>query len=284
MSSGKTVLVTGANGFIGREVVNELEIAGWVVTKAIRSNQKSLGKGFIEIDLNDPASLLSLANEVRFDAIVHLGAHIGWHGSAEAEMYSPNVLSTSLLSFLAAKWNSFLVFSSAAIVCGVKTEKISINSPIIPDTPYGKSKYLGEQLIAASNIRSCILRIAGTFGPKGPTHLGLNQAIDSGIRGVLPVQTGSGKALRNYIYVKDVGRSIVYALDHHVQGIHFLAGSEVLSVAQMLGEVCDIFLPGQQPVRRHGPESSDQIIESSYQLPQARSFYDALLDIKSTLQ
>lgn len=284
MSSGKTVLVTGANGFIGREAVNQLEVAGWVVTKGIRANQKSLGEGFIGIDLNNPASLLSLANEVRFDAIVHLGAHIGWYGNAEAEMYSPNILSTSLLSFLAAKWNSFLVFSSAAIVCGVKTEKICIDSSIIPDTPYGKSKYLGEQLIAASNVRSCILRIAGTFGPMGPTHLGLNKAIDCGISGVLPVQTGLGKALRNYIYVKDVGRSIAYVLDHHIQGIHFLAGSEVLSVAQMLGEVCDVFLPGQQPVINHGPESSDQIIESSYQLPRARSFYDALLDIKDTLQ
>lgn len=283
MSSGKTVLVTGANGFIGREVVNELEWAGWMVTKAIRANQKSSRGDFIRIDLNDPTSLLSLANEVRFDAIVHLGAHIGWDGGSEAEMYSPNILSTSILTLLAKKWNCFLVFSSAAIVCGIKTEKISINSSINPDTPYGKSKYLGEQLIAASNVRSCILRIAGTFGSMGPNHLGLNQAIACGIRGVLPVQMGLGRALRNYIYVKDVAQSIVYALDHRVQGIHFLAGSEVLSVAQMLGEICDVFLPGRQPVIKHGPESSDQIIESSVQLPRSRSFYDALLDIKGKI-
>ena len=281
MSRVKTVLVTGANGFIGRSVVAELESAGWLVTKGIRSSQKILGEGFIGLDLNDPDSLLSLGSGVRFDAIVHLGAHIGWNDSAsDAELYVPNVLATGLLAFLAAEWNSYLVFSSAALVCGARTEKINIKSSINLDTPYAKSKFIGEELIIASKIRACILRIAGTFGYMGPAHLGLNQAIACAISGVSPTQINSGKALRNYIYVKDVGQSIVYALDHQIQGIHFLAGSEVFSVAQMLGEVCDVFLPGQHPVAKHGEESSDQIIKSSALLPRSRSFHDALVDIK----
>jgi len=282
MSSRKTVLVTGANGFIGRVVVAELESAGWVVTKGIRSSQKILGEGFIGLDLNNPESLLSLGHEVRFDAIVHLGAHVGWNDNAsEADMYMPNILSTGFLALLAAKWNSFLMFSSAALVCGARNEYIDNDSSVHPDTPYSKSKFLGEELILASNVRACILRIAGTFGYMGPSHLGLNQAINSAISGVLPSRINSGKALRNYIYVKDVGRSIVYALDHQIQGIHFLAGSEVLSVAQMLEGVCDVFLPGQHPISKNGEESSDQIIESSALLPSSRSFHDALVDIKS---
>lgn len=282
MSSEKTVLVTGANGFIGRAVVAELESAGWVVTKGVRSSQKILGEGFIGLDLNNPDSLLLLGHEARFDAIVHLGAHVWFYDNAsEAHMYMPNIVATGLLAFLAAKWSSFLIFSSAALVCGARKEFINIDSLVHPNTPYAKSKYLGEELILASNVRACILRIAGTFGYMGPTHLGLNQAINSAIGGVSPTQINSGKALRNYIYVNDVGRSIVYALDHQIQGIHFLAGSEVLSVAQMLEGICDVFLPGQHPISKNGEESSDQIIESSALLPRSRSFHDALVDIKS---
>jgi UDP-glucose 4-epimerase len=281
MPSRKTVLVTGANGFIGRAVVAELESAGWVVTKGIRSSQKILGEGFIGLDLNNPDSLLLLGHEARFDAIVHLGAHVGWNDNAsEVHMYMANILATGFLALLAAKWNSFLIFSSAALVCGARSKYIYIDSSAQPDTPYTKSKFLGEELILASNVRACILRIAGTFGYMGPTHLGLNQAIASAISGVSPTQINSGNALRNYIYVKDVGRSIVYALNHQIQGIHFLAGSEVLSVAQMLEGVCDVFLPGQHPISKNGEESSDQIIESSALLPRSRSFHDALVDIK----
>jgi nucleoside-diphosphate-sugar epimerase len=281
MSSRKTVLITGANGFIGRSVVAQLESAGWVVTKGIRSSQKILGEGFIGLDLNDPNSLLSLNNKVGFNAIVHLGAHVGWNDNiSEAEMYMPNVLATGLLAMLAAKWNSFFIFSSAALVCGARNECINIDSSINPNTPYAKSKYLGEELILASNVNACILRIAGTFGYMGPSHLGLNQAIASAISGVSPTQINLGETLRNYIYVEDVSQTIVYVLEHQIQGIHFLAGSEVLSVAQMLGEVCDVFLPGQHPVAKNGPESFNQIIESSALLPRSRSFYDALVDIK----
>jgi UDP-glucose 4-epimerase len=281
MYSGKTVLVTGANGFIGRVVVAELESAGWVVTKGARCSEKISREGFIGLDLNDPDSLLSLGNNVGFDAIVHLGAYVGWNDNiSEAEMYMPNILATGLLAMLAAKWNSFFIFSSAALMCGARNESINIDSSVNPNTPYLKSKYLGEELILASNVRACILRIAGTFGYMGPSHLRINQAIANAISGVSPTQINLGKALRNYIYVKDVSQSIVYALEHQIQGIHFLAGSEVMSVAQMLEQVCDVFLPGQNPVAKNGPESFNQIIESSALLPRSRSFYDALVDIK----
>ena len=280
MSSIKTVLVTGSSGFIGQAVIVELKEAGWKVTEAIRPTDQTLGEGVLPLDLNDPDALILLGNNVRFDAIVHLGAHVGLSDSFESEMFAPNILSTGILSFLAKKWNAFLIFSSTAIVCGVSTEKIDIKTPLNPNTPYAKSKYIAEELIIASKVRACILRIAGTFGYMGPSHLGLNRAIACAISGVSPTQINSGNALRNYIYVKDVGQSIVYALEHQIQGIHFLAGSEVLSVAQMLGEVCNVFLPGQHPVAKHGEESSDQIIKSSELLPQSRNFHDALVDIK----
>jgi len=280
MPASKTVLVTGATGFIGRATVSALESSGWEVIKATRSIEQSVAHGFVAFDLSEPAEILAMVKNARFDAIVHLGANIGWAGATEPEMFVPNVLSTGCLGYLATQWDAQLIFASAAIVHGARKEIIDIDSPIAPDTPYGYSKWLGEQLLTASHARHCILRIAGVFGYGGPTHLGLNHAIAHAMKGEVPTQIGSGRALRNYVYVKDVAQAIVYALENQLAGVHLLAGDDVMQVSTMLQEICDTFLPGQYPVINSGPEATDQVIASSCCLPRTRGFRQALIDIR----
>ncbi|MFZ3088700.1 MAG: NAD(P)-dependent oxidoreductase [Methylotenera sp.] len=280
MVATRTVLVTGATGFIGRATVAALAEAGWQVTQGSRLVSKTMEQGTVYLDLADPATLLALAKGARFDAIVHLGAHVGWSGEAESEMFVPNVLSTGCLAYLASLWDSHLIFASAAIVHGVRNEIIDSDSQICPDTAYAKSKWLGEQLLAASNVKYSVLRIAGVFGCDGPAHLGLNRAIDGAIRGEPPLQIGSGTALRNYVYVKDVAQAIVYTLQKRLLGTHLLSGHEIVSVSDMLQQVCDMFMPGLHPVIKDGPQALNQVITPSTFLPKTRGFREALNDIK----
>ena len=279
MGATKRVLVTGATGFIGRATVPALAAAGWKITRGSRLAAEPLVKGVVRLDLSEPATVLALAKQVRFDAIVHLGARVGFAGETEAELFVPNVLATGCLAYLAGLWDARLIFSSTAIVHGVRQETIESDSPLCPDTAYAKSKWLGEQLLAASPAHHCVLRIAGVFGCGGPVHLGLNCAIDGAIKSELPVQVGSGGALRNYVYVKDVAQAIVYALQERIEGTHLLAGHEVMPISTMLQEVCNLFLPGQQPVLKDGPEARSQDIKPSTYLPRTRGFRQALIDI-----
>lgn len=280
MGVTKKVLVTGATGFIGRATMSALADSGWHITQGSRSASKPMAEGFIYLDLSEPATLLSMAKGIRFDAIVHLGAHVGWSGETESDMFVPNVLSTGCLAYLAKLWDAHLIYSSAAIVHGVRNEAINPDSPVCPDTAYARSKWLGEQLLRASNTKHCVLRIAGVFGYNGPAHLGLNRAIDSAIKGEPPLQVGSGEALRNYVYVKDVAKSIVYSLEQNLEGAHLLAGHEVLSINAMLQKVCDIFLPGTHPVIKEGAQALNQVITPSTFLPKTRGFSKALIDIR----
>lgn len=280
MTATKTVLVTGATGFLGRATVPVLAEAGWQITRGSRSAAEPLAKGVVRLNLAEPATLLALAKQARFDAIVHLGARISWTGETEAELFVPNVLATGCLAYLAGLWDARLIFASAAIVHGVRQETIESDSPLCPDTAYAKSKWLGEQLLATSNTKHCVLRIAGVFGANGPVHLGLNRAIGGAIKGEPPLQIGSGKALRSYVYAKDVAQAIVYALQEHLGGIHLLAGHEVISVSEMLQGVCDTFSPGQHPVIKDGPEAMNQVIKPSIFLPATRGFREALIDIR----
>ncbi len=279
MDKARSVLVTGATGFIGRSTVASLEQAGWVVTRGVRASARSLEEGEIYLDLNNPAEILATENGARFDAIVHLGACIGWSGAMEAEMFAPNVLATGCLAFLASQWNAHLVYASAAIVCGVKSEKIDVTTPVNADTAYAKSKRLGEQLIEASHVPHCILRIGGVFGPNGPAHLGLNQTIQNALEEKIPTLVGSGTARRNYIYVEDLANTIVFTLHSQLTGCHLIAGSESLSIKSMLESVCEVFLPGTTPEFVEGSDAKDQIIQPSPHIPKGRLFKDGLNDI-----
>jgi UDP-glucose 4-epimerase len=280
MGVAKAVLVTGATGFIGRATVSALVDAGWQVTRGARSVGEHLTQGVAYLDLADPVTILALAKGRRYDAIVHLGAHIGWSGAAESEMFAPNVLATGCLAYLAGLWDAHVVYASAAIVHGVRNELINSESPVNLETAYVKSKWLGEQLLEASNALHCILRIAGVFGCNGPTHLGLNRAKDGAIKGEPLLQIGSGTALRNYVYVKDVAQAIVFALQVRLEGKHLLAGHEVMPVSAMLQEICDIFSPGLHPVTKDGSPAINQVITPSPYLPKTRDFREALIDIR----
>ena len=280
MSKGKSVLVTGASGFVGRATVASLEKAGFDVTRALRFTEKLKDSKTIFIDLTKPSTILSLADRMRFDAIVHIGAHVGLSGAGLDEMYVPNVLSTGCFAALSRQWNAHLLFASTAIVCGVDTEKIEVTSPLMPDTPYAKSKWHAEELILASECSHCILRISGVFGFNGPKHLGVNRAIDGAINGLAPIQVGRAAALRNYIYVEDVADSFVFALENKLQGTLLISGSEPLSIQKMLSQICEIFLPGQLAKIEDGAEAVSQVILRSQCLPATRKFIDALATIK----
>jgi UDP-glucose 4-epimerase len=277
-----SVLVTGATGFIGRATAVALGRAGWSVTRAGRppAGPSTPATGVVHLDLSDPRTILEMGETARFDAIVHLGARIGWSTETAADLFAPNVLATGCLGHLAARWGAHVVYASAAMVHGVRKETISSADPMCPDTPYGASKWLGEQLLSGSQASHCSLRIGGVFGSGGPTHLGFNRAIAGAQRGEVPVCVGSGKALRNYIYVEDVAAAIVFALQERIKGPHLLAGGEILPVSTMLQTVCDVFLPGHLPVHKDGAEALDQVVRSSAVFPPTRSLREALMDVR----
>jgi len=277
----KTVLVTGASGFIGRHTVSTLEKGGMRVIRGVRN--PPIGNNTeecVHIELNNPRQILALEETLHCDTIVHLAARVGWTGESDSDLYVSNVLSSGCIAYLARCWNAHLVFASAAIVHGIRAECIRNNSPLTPDTSYGRSKLLAEQLIQYSGANSCVLRFAGVFGTDGPPHLGLNRAITAIRQGICPTQIGSGQALRNYVYVKDVASTIASVIKTNLTGVHLVASDQTLSINQMLQELCDTFLPGKEPIMIDGPEATDQIVTPSPFIPKTRSFQEALRDIQ----
>jgi nucleoside-diphosphate-sugar epimerase len=111
MDATKTVLITAANGFIGRATVAAMTDGGWHDIRGVKGCGLPLAQGTAHLDLADSATILALEKEPRCDAIVHLGAHIGRSGADASEMFAPNVLSTGCLAHLAHIWGAHLIYA-----------------------------------------------------------------------------------------------------------------------------------------------------------------------------
>jgi len=274
------VLVTGSSGFIGSAIADKLETNGCNVVRASRNTSEANNDNLIYLDLAKLESVSRLASYKPFDVIVHLGAKIGWNNESLEELYIPNVLSTGLIANLCMNTNALLIFSSAAIIHGVENEAITKESSLDPDSNYGQSKYLAEELIRISGARSCILRIGGVFGLNGPNHLGLNVSITEALDKISPILYGSGKAYRNYIYLWDVVSCVEYVINNSIEGVHLLAANEKISIKSMINEICKILGSGINPNMLNRVDVKNMLIEHSDKLPSTRTFQAALNDIK----
>lgn len=281
----KRVLITGANGFTGRALIETLAGSEWEV---IPMTQVKTGlENEVTVDFTEERFVEVLHNLPSVVAVVHLATRVGWDGSSRAELFQPNVLATTQLVHWALQQRSHFVFSSAALIAGSHNPRITMNLALNlnTDNDYLYSKWLAEEIIRMSGISHTILRISGIFGKDGPSHLGINKAIAGALRGAPPVQCGDGKIKRNYIYVKDLCSIIKSCIDQKIEGCHLTAGSEVNTMAEMLQTICDILLPGTKPKTEpcspgNAKGEHDQIVEPSPLLPQSRSFRDAVQNIK----
>lgn len=276
----RTVVLTGYSGFLGRHAFEALNNAGWQICLAGRT--KPLKAGFaqhVPLDLDRPEMLAALRQFGPFDCIVHLASRVDLSNEGQADMFASNVLATGMLAQIAKEMGAFMLFASSVMVHGSRAELITARSPIDADTPYGRSKWLGEALIDAAAVSHCILRMGGLFGLNGPNHLGINKAIQATLLGQSPAVVGQGLARRNYLYVRDAAQAIADALDKRCTGVHLLAGPDVLTIRNMVETICNILNPSIAPLTLEGSEARHQIIERSRSLGHGYSFLEALHDI-----
>ena len=259
-----------------------MKLQGWEVVEALHGT--ILIDGDVHtFDLNNPETIKVLKILGPLDAIIHLGCKVGWNGEKTGDLRAANVDATCELAKIAVEKNAKIIFASAAIVCGSKTSLINSDSSLHPDTPYAESKLEAERIIIKAKTNHCILRFCGLWGEGGPEHLMLNRAINKALDGKVPTIYGSGRAMRNYLYVMDAAEIVIDSLKEEKQGTYLVGGAERLSISEMLQKVCQVFLPGQVPKHVEHEEVLDQIIESTYTILNKMTFHEALIGIKKGL-
>ncbi|MGB5620195.1 MAG: SDR family oxidoreductase [Desulfobacterales bacterium] len=219
----KTVLVTGANGFIGSVLCNRLVAEKWNVSGTVRSAEKySLVQGVKSVIIGDVSAATDWGADLQgIDTVLHLAArvHVMKDSSVEPlQAYREvNVQGTERLARQAADAgvNRF-IFLSTVKVNGEENRKAYTESDRpSPMDSYGISKMEAElklrKIAAETEMAVVILRPPLVYGPGVKANfLKLLQAIDYR----MPLPFAGVKNQRSLIYVGNLVDAIVSCVLH----------------------------------------------------------------------
>lgn len=167
------ILVTGATGFIGRNLLPVLahQREGHSVSAVARRIPKdaNLNINWIAADLANPGWVKDLPDE-DIDVVIHLAQskHYRDFPIQSTDIFNINVRATFELSEWAMKRGvKRILFASTGNVYGSKACSHREDDPCFPDTMYGASKLSAEMLLKPFSdfLDVLILRFFGVYGP-----------------------------------------------------------------------------------------------------------------------
>ena len=222
------VLVTGADGFIGSHLVEELVNEGYQVKAFCYYNSFNswgwldsfLKKLLDEIeifsgDVRDPNGVRTAMKGI--DEVFHLAALIAIPYSYHSpDSYIDTNVKGALNILQAArdvKVERVIVTSTSEVYGTAQYVPINENPPRQPQSPYSASK-IGADCIAESFYRSfdlpvTIVRPFNTFGPRQSARAIIPTIITQLVNGSQEIKLGDLKPTRDFLYVKDTVRAFI---------------------------------------------------------------------------
>ena len=239
--SGRTILVTGADGFIGSHLTEQLVNTGENVKALVQYNSfnhwgwldsiSRIGKKveIISGDIRDPAFCQTLCKSV--DVIYHLASLIAIPYSYQAPSSYIETNVTGSLNICQAAVDQGvdrLIHTSTSEVYGTaQYVPIDEKHPLQPQSPYSASKIAADAIVhsyySAFGLPITIVRPFNTYGPRQSARAVIPSVILQLLQGA-DIKTGDISPTRDFNYVSDTCR-----------GFRLLANSE-----EAIGEIVNI--------------------------------------------
>lgn len=240
------ILVVGGAGYIGshfvKELVNHQEVV--VLDNLSTGHRWAVDNRaiFVEGDLGNSNTLQKVFDTFKIDAVVHFAAYSLVPESVENPMkyYENNVSRTlELLKVMQKNGINKFIFSSTAAVYGTpNVDAIDENTPINPINPYGRSKWMVEQILndfaQSYGMKYVTLRYFNASGAHDTSIIGeahepethiipivlqhlLGQTNSVSVFGT-DYDTPDGTCIRDYIHVTDLAKAHMLALYGLLEG------------------------------------------------------------------
>ncbi len=258
MGAGKKILVTGADGFIGSHLVEELVKKGYQVRAFVYYNSfnnwgwlDTLPQDIIrnvEIfqgDIRDPNGVWEAMKDV--DAVFHLAALIAIPFSYHSpDTYVDTNIKGTLNVLQAARklqTKRVLVTSTSEVYGTAQYVPIDEKHPFQGQSPYSATK-IGADRLAESFYRSfqlpvTIVRPFNTYGPRQSARAVIPTIITQLLAGKEQIRLGSLTPTRDFNYVKDTvnGFISIYEAEETIGEEINIATQKEISIGQLAEEL-----------------------------------------------
>ena len=226
-----TVVITGAQGYIGTALAKRLVRDGHALRLVSRSPQAAgLGASpearidHIAADLRDPRAWPQLLDGA--DAVVHLSSRTDLR-AAEADPQGDDEINIAPLRALVDaatkdKTSATVIFASTVTIAGAHpTLPVDESAPDAPCSVYDRHKQMCETILreatARGTLRACTLRLSNVYGygqasinaNRGILNVMINRAID----GAPLTLYGEGAYIRDFVHIEDVVEAFRLALE-----------------------------------------------------------------------
>lgn len=272
------VLIVGGAGFIGShtaDILMEQGVPVRILDNLSSGHRSNLPDShplmeFIEGDMRDADTVKEAMQGISH--VVHLAAQVSVVASLEDPEFSAQQNIIGYLNVLDAAKNAgvkrMVYASSAAIYGEPHSLPLSEDVPMQQLSPYGLEKKVNEDYADLYNrlhgFSALGMRFFNVYGPrqdpKSP-YAGVIALFMDRIKDNLPLTVnGDGEHTRDFIYVRDVARTIVAALDVDIQGACNVATGKKTSLNDLINVLSEI--TGNTAEVTYGPEREGDIVHS----------------------
>lgn len=275
-----TLLVTGATGHVGSEIVRQAAQRGLQVIAIYRSGLReaealTAGSGvkWLQCDLADADAVRSVAEEHRIDACIHAAA-VSNEAYAKPEplgAITTNIGATANLLEAArlASWRRFVLVSTGSVfqLSRDTTQPILEDQAPAVANVYGTTK-LGAEMLTRMyrteyGLSASTVRISWVFGPPivsdRPTRGPISSYLLRALRGV-PIREGGANFAASFTYVADAAEGLLAATfapelrfpTYHLgHGVNFTAEQVAAAVRRAVPGAVIELAPGTEPWTRY---------------------------------
>jgi GDP-4-dehydro-6-deoxy-D-mannose reductase len=284
VSDGRTLLLLGADGFVGTHLAAAAAAADLRVVRATRKPGSDL-----RFDLTDPDSVKEAVRLASPDLVVNMAglASAGQSWRQPAETFIVNALGiVNLLEAVAvhAQGAHVTCVSSAEVYGAATGEQLPLREehPIEPLNPYGASKASMElicgQYARSRGLRIAVIRAFNQLGPgQSPQFVASDfarqvAAAELGGHDTAELSVGNLAVIRDFVDVRDAARAYLAVVQRQLEGPFNLCSGRAIELKTLIDEIgrATPLTIVVKPARARGrPAEAPAIVGSSERLQRA---------------